>query len=497
MSTTNAYPRLMAASNEVRGQWRTHKSSKGLCWPSAARWAFLPCWSRPTTYFTPARRPLRCWPRSSGAGWRWPCCRWSSAACSKTAATTSSPPWSSSRHPELHNPLINALQLGRGNTPGFSQSLIEAIVKRRRPRPVDTEVGRRGRPPADQAGRPVRPGRRAARRRLRRGADAALHQRPGPRAAAAGRHRPVHATRSAGRAPSSRATTRVAEGKPLTVDGQGARACRPRRPGCTAAPKAALAGQRDDRRRRARPARSASPSSQVDGSFDYLHHRRRRPHRRLPRRGRPAAAGREAVASSTPTPPTPACRRARRRRRPTARSSASPGTTVRLELTATKPLREAELVDRRRRQASRRERSRSTALGDKYVAIVRPVDADGQGHGGRRRASAAGGADALPDQAEDTEGYDNIDPLWRSIAAAARPAARGRAARPRRPAERQGRHRVAAGRRWPRRLRPGAVRILYRVNSEEKVRELVRFEYATKTEEGSQRALRVELARRG
>jgi hypothetical protein len=32
------------------------------------------------------------------------------------------------KHPELHNQLINALQLGRGNQPGFSPRLIEAIV---------------------------------------------------------------------------------------------------------------------------------------------------------------------------------------------------------------------------------------------------------------------------------------------------------------------------------------------------------------------------------
>ena len=32
------------------------------------------------------------------------------------------------QHPELHNQLINALQLGRGNQQGFSPGLIQAIV---------------------------------------------------------------------------------------------------------------------------------------------------------------------------------------------------------------------------------------------------------------------------------------------------------------------------------------------------------------------------------
>src|SRR6516162_2220361 len=32
------------------------------------------------------------------------------------------------KHPELHNQLINALQLGRTNQPGFSPRLVEAIV---------------------------------------------------------------------------------------------------------------------------------------------------------------------------------------------------------------------------------------------------------------------------------------------------------------------------------------------------------------------------------
>ena len=32
-------------------------------------------------------------------------------------------------HPELHNRLINALQLGRVHEPGFSRDLVDAIVR--------------------------------------------------------------------------------------------------------------------------------------------------------------------------------------------------------------------------------------------------------------------------------------------------------------------------------------------------------------------------------
>src|SRR5207248_9302895 len=45
------------------------------------------------------------------------------------------------RHPELHNRLINALQLGRDNQRGFSRGLIEALVHDAEKAAADMDMG--------------------------------------------------------------------------------------------------------------------------------------------------------------------------------------------------------------------------------------------------------------------------------------------------------------------------------------------------------------------
>jgi hypothetical protein len=129
MSMTEAYPRLMSALNEVRGQWRVQKILEGVLWTAAGTLGVLAVLVAIDNLAQPGK-PVRA---------LLACLLWGGLALSVLALVVKR--WLEDhrddyfaalverKHPELHNQLINALQLGRGNQRGFSAGLIEAIVQ--------------------------------------------------------------------------------------------------------------------------------------------------------------------------------------------------------------------------------------------------------------------------------------------------------------------------------------------------------------------------------
>jgi hypothetical protein len=128
MSTREAYPHLLASLDEVRRRWRLYAVTEGILWTLAGVVCVLLVAVAADNLLQP-----------EGIG------RWLLAALlwGTLAATLLS--WVVRRvledrrddffaalveqkHPELHNLFINALQLGRGNQAGFSPPMIDAII---------------------------------------------------------------------------------------------------------------------------------------------------------------------------------------------------------------------------------------------------------------------------------------------------------------------------------------------------------------------------------
>jgi hypothetical protein len=128
MSTMEAYPRLMDALNEVRGQWRRHKLLEGALLASAGNAAVVVVLVAVDNLAHPGTAgrfllSLLLWGSLGAALLTLVVRRWLEDHRDDFFAALVE-----QKHPELHNRLINALQLGRGNQRGFSPVLIEAIV---------------------------------------------------------------------------------------------------------------------------------------------------------------------------------------------------------------------------------------------------------------------------------------------------------------------------------------------------------------------------------
>jgi hypothetical protein len=140
MSTTESYPRLMATLNEVRGQWRTYKVLEGLLLTLAGAGVVLAALVAFDNLAQPGKAgrmllALLLWGGVIMAVLALVVRRWLEDCRDDFFAALVE-----QRHPELHNQLINALQLSRGNQRGFSQGLIAAIVTDADRAVADTET---------------------------------------------------------------------------------------------------------------------------------------------------------------------------------------------------------------------------------------------------------------------------------------------------------------------------------------------------------------------
>ncbi len=135
-----AYPRLMSALNEVRGQWRLHKVLEGALWTVAGLLFVVVALVGIDNVFRPDK-PVRLllaavlWGSLIAGVLSLIVRRWLEDRRDDFFAALVE-----RKHPELHNQLINALQLGRGNQRGVSQNLIEAIVHDADRALVDTDT---------------------------------------------------------------------------------------------------------------------------------------------------------------------------------------------------------------------------------------------------------------------------------------------------------------------------------------------------------------------
>jgi hypothetical protein len=153
MSMVDAYPRLMEAVHEVRGQWRRQKLLEGGLLACAGVLAVLVVLVAADNFLQPGtlgRALLACvlWGVLGAALLTLVVRRWLEDRRDDFFAALVE-----QAHPELHNRLINALQLGRGNQRGFSPGLIEAIVHDADRATLDMELGDSvDRRPAKRAG---------------------------------------------------------------------------------------------------------------------------------------------------------------------------------------------------------------------------------------------------------------------------------------------------------------------------------------------------------
>src|SRR6185437_2263289 len=128
MSTMEAYPRLMDALNEVRGQWRRHKLLEGGLLALGGISAVVVVLVAIDNLFQP----------NTTGRLLLAAILWGGLAVSLFSLVIRRfledqrddyfAALVERKHPELHNRLINALQLGRDHQAGFSPVLIEAII---------------------------------------------------------------------------------------------------------------------------------------------------------------------------------------------------------------------------------------------------------------------------------------------------------------------------------------------------------------------------------
>jgi hypothetical protein len=128
MSMAQAYPRLVGALDEVRAQWRRQKLLEGVLLALAGVLGVLVALVAADNLFQPgvvgrALLAAVLWGGLIAGLLGLVVRRWMEDRRDDFFAALVE-----QRHPELRNCLINALQLGRGNQRGFSPDLIEAIV---------------------------------------------------------------------------------------------------------------------------------------------------------------------------------------------------------------------------------------------------------------------------------------------------------------------------------------------------------------------------------
>src|SRR5258708_5304656 len=140
MSNKDAYPRLMAALDDVRGQWRLHKILEGALLTLAGALGVLALLVAADNLLHPgqAGRVLL-----AGVLWGGLALAILSLIVKRFLEDRRDDYFAAlveRKHPELRNTLINALQLGRDHTPGFSRHLVEAIINDADRMLVDSEV---------------------------------------------------------------------------------------------------------------------------------------------------------------------------------------------------------------------------------------------------------------------------------------------------------------------------------------------------------------------
>ena len=476
MSNNESYPRLLAALDEVRRQWRLHKILEGVLLTVGGALVVLALLVAADNLFHPGaagRYALACvlWGGLIGAVLSLIVRRVLEDRRDDFFAALVE-----QRHPQMRNTLINALQLGRDHTPGFSASLIEAIVKDADRGLVDTEVG-------ESVDR--KPTRNAALFAL-----AGLLLVAGYAAAMTPRFfnglarvllpmsdiAPYTRTRLPAEAVEP-GTTRIAEGKPLpiTVRAQGDVAESP--PASTVAP--ATAPGRSTRWTPAAGRRLPLQRQPGQRLVRVLRHRRRRDQPDVRRHGHPPAAGGEARRRlHLPGLHRPAAepRRGRRRRDQRHRRHDGPPRADRVEGSSVP----AELE-------TTTETDRVRPRGRPVRRHVRPVDAEGQADAPTSRASACSSrrratrSCSRTPRATRTTRRRGAAPVAVDPPAARRPAG-SRPASGRRPPQRQSRQGAEARHRRDRRLRRQAhARRLHRVARHRRDREGPRSWYDSST----------------
>jgi hypothetical protein len=141
MSTMEAYPRLMHALDEVRGTWRRQKLLEGMLLVLAGAAAVVAALVAIDNLFQPGifgRAVLAAvlWGALLAALMSLVVRRWLEDRRDDYFAALVE-----QKYPNLHNRLINALQLGRGSQRGFSPGLIAAIVSDADRASADLEMG--------------------------------------------------------------------------------------------------------------------------------------------------------------------------------------------------------------------------------------------------------------------------------------------------------------------------------------------------------------------
>jgi hypothetical protein len=140
MSLTEAYPRLMGALDEVRGRWRRQKLLEGVLLAAAGAAALLVFLVLADNLLQPgvagrAVLAATLWGTLAVALMALVVRRWLEDRRDDYFAALVE-----ERHPELHNRLINALQLGRVRQRGFSADLVERIVSDAEDATADLEL---------------------------------------------------------------------------------------------------------------------------------------------------------------------------------------------------------------------------------------------------------------------------------------------------------------------------------------------------------------------
>jgi hypothetical protein len=410
-STTDAYPRLMATLDEVRQQWRRHKLLEGALRTLAGGLVVLALLVAADNLLhpAPAGRLLLAF------------LLWGGLLLAVLGLVVKRfledrrddyfAALVEHKHPELHNTLLNALQLGRDHTRGFSRPLIEAIIG-----DADRMLADRDATDAVDRG----PTKKAAVAALCGVLLVAAYAAALTPRFTNGLARlllplsdiePYTRTRIAAKDVQP-GDSKVAEGKPVevVVKAQGV------------LPDGARLYRRVSGGTWQVNEMAADPSApgvfrfsvpQVAASFDYhvTAGDARSPDFRI-EAVKPPRIAKLAVVTTYPgyagLPP-------KRIDSSDGEVAAVAGTTVRLELTATKPLKEAKLVTRaeKGRPAAEIELQKE---GDHYAATFVVWTA------GARASDETAGKTLLSAPTSyqirmlDTEGYENVDPLWRSVA---------------------------------------------------------------------------------
>lgn len=139
-SMTDAYPRLLAALDEVRGQWRMQKILEGVLLVAGGALVVVAVLVAADNLLHPGPAGRLLLATILWGGLIAAVLSLVVKRCLEDHRDDYFASLVEARYPELRNTLINALQLGRDHTPGFSRPLIDAIVRDADRVIVDTEL---------------------------------------------------------------------------------------------------------------------------------------------------------------------------------------------------------------------------------------------------------------------------------------------------------------------------------------------------------------------